>query len=136
MQQLFRDARLGRIHPGNSLLTHEVVGKLSLGINPDEAAPLGLNLRAERPAENRSGAPPRNIRRARCSGPFPLSSAFEDEDEHAVGARRRTGSSSAPRPCGRHGAGGGVERDELGERSTPRTRRSRASPSGVSVHTE
>ena len=36
MQQLFRDARLGRIHPGNSLLTHEVVGKLSLGINPDE----------------------------------------------------------------------------------------------------
>ncbi len=36
MQQMFRDARLGRIHPGNSLLTHEVVGKLSLGINPDE----------------------------------------------------------------------------------------------------
>jgi alkylation response protein AidB-like acyl-CoA dehydrogenase len=35
-EQLFRDARLGRIHPGNSLLTHEVVGKLSLGINPDE----------------------------------------------------------------------------------------------------
>jgi hypothetical protein len=33
---LFRDSRLGRIHPGNSLLTHEVVGKLSLGINPDE----------------------------------------------------------------------------------------------------
>ena len=31
-----KDARLGRIHPGNSLLTHEVVGKLSLGINPDE----------------------------------------------------------------------------------------------------
>jgi alkylation response protein AidB-like acyl-CoA dehydrogenase len=36
MEQMFRDARLGRIHPGNSLLTHEVVGKLSLGINPDE----------------------------------------------------------------------------------------------------
>ena len=35
-EQLFRDCRLGRIHPGNSLLTHEVVGKLSLGINPDE----------------------------------------------------------------------------------------------------
>jgi alkylation response protein AidB-like acyl-CoA dehydrogenase len=35
-EQLFRDARLGRIHPGNSLLTHEVVGKMSLGINPDE----------------------------------------------------------------------------------------------------
>ncbi len=37
MEQMFRDARLGRIHPGNSLLTHEVVGKLSLGINPDES---------------------------------------------------------------------------------------------------
>ena len=35
-EQLFRDARLGRIHPANSLLTHELVGKLSLGINPDE----------------------------------------------------------------------------------------------------
>jgi len=35
-EQLFRDARLGRIHPGNSMLTHELVGKLSLGINPDE----------------------------------------------------------------------------------------------------
>jgi alkylation response protein AidB-like acyl-CoA dehydrogenase len=36
MEQLFRDARLGRFHPGNTLLTHEVVGKLSLGISPDE----------------------------------------------------------------------------------------------------
>ncbi|MET0146673.1 MAG: acyl-CoA dehydrogenase family protein [Ilumatobacteraceae bacterium] len=35
-EQMFRDARLGRIHPGNSMLTHELVGKLSLGINPDE----------------------------------------------------------------------------------------------------
>ena len=35
-EQLFRDARLGRIHPGNTLLTHELVGKMSLGINPDE----------------------------------------------------------------------------------------------------
>jgi alkylation response protein AidB-like acyl-CoA dehydrogenase len=35
-EQLLRDARLGRIHPGNTLLTHELVGKLSLGINPDE----------------------------------------------------------------------------------------------------
>ena len=35
-EQLFRDARLGRIHPGNTLLTHELVGKLSLGIDPDE----------------------------------------------------------------------------------------------------
>jgi alkylation response protein AidB-like acyl-CoA dehydrogenase len=37
LEQLFRDARLGRIHPGNALLTHELIGKLSLGINPDEA---------------------------------------------------------------------------------------------------
>jgi alkylation response protein AidB-like acyl-CoA dehydrogenase len=37
LEQLFRDARLGRIHPANLLTTHEVVGKLSLGINPDEA---------------------------------------------------------------------------------------------------
>lgn len=35
-EQLFRDARLGRIHPGNWLLSHELVGKMSLGINPDE----------------------------------------------------------------------------------------------------
>ena len=35
-EMLFRDGRLGRIHPGNSMLTHELVGKMSLGINPDE----------------------------------------------------------------------------------------------------
>ena len=36
MQMLFRDARLGRIHPGNRATTHEVVGKLTLGIDPDQ----------------------------------------------------------------------------------------------------
>jgi alkylation response protein AidB-like acyl-CoA dehydrogenase len=36
MEQLFRDARLGRIHPANTLLAHEVVAKISLGIDPDE----------------------------------------------------------------------------------------------------
>ncbi len=36
MEQMFRDARLGRIHPGNSMFTHELVGKTLLGINPDE----------------------------------------------------------------------------------------------------
>jgi alkylation response protein AidB-like acyl-CoA dehydrogenase len=36
IEQLFRDARLGRIHPTNGLLAHEIVGKLSLGIHPDE----------------------------------------------------------------------------------------------------
>lgn len=36
MEQLFRDARMGRFHPGNTALAHELVGKLSLGIDPDE----------------------------------------------------------------------------------------------------
>ena len=36
LERLFRDARLGRIHPANSMLTHEIVGKSLLGINPDE----------------------------------------------------------------------------------------------------
>jgi alkylation response protein AidB-like acyl-CoA dehydrogenase len=36
IEQLFRDCRLGRIHPANDLLTHELVGKLSLGVNPDD----------------------------------------------------------------------------------------------------
>jgi alkylation response protein AidB-like acyl-CoA dehydrogenase len=36
IEQMFRDARLGRIHPANSMLTHEIVGKTALGISPDE----------------------------------------------------------------------------------------------------
>jgi alkylation response protein AidB-like acyl-CoA dehydrogenase len=36
MEQLFRDARLGRFHPANSALAHELVAKFSLGINPDD----------------------------------------------------------------------------------------------------
>ncbi|HZT05819.1 MAG TPA: acyl-CoA dehydrogenase family protein [Chloroflexota bacterium] len=35
-ERLWRDARLGRIHPANSALTHELVAKTYLGINPDE----------------------------------------------------------------------------------------------------
>lgn len=35
-ERLWRDARLGRIHPANSALTHEFVAKTALGINPDE----------------------------------------------------------------------------------------------------
>jgi alkylation response protein AidB-like acyl-CoA dehydrogenase len=35
-ERLWRDARLGRIHPGNSALSHEFVAKTLLGINPDE----------------------------------------------------------------------------------------------------
>ncbi|HEY7070061.1 MAG TPA: acyl-CoA dehydrogenase family protein [Acidimicrobiales bacterium] len=36
IERMFRDARMGRVHPANSLLTHELLGKLSLGIDPDE----------------------------------------------------------------------------------------------------
>ncbi len=36
LERLFRDARAGRFHPANSALTHEVVSKLALGLNPDE----------------------------------------------------------------------------------------------------
>jgi len=35
-ERLLRDARLGRIHPANAFLTHEVVGKTALGITLDE----------------------------------------------------------------------------------------------------
>ena len=36
LERIFRDARLGRIHPANSMLTHEIVAKTVLGISPDE----------------------------------------------------------------------------------------------------
>jgi alkylation response protein AidB-like acyl-CoA dehydrogenase len=36
LERIFRDARLGRFHPGNSMLTHELVAKTLLGISPDE----------------------------------------------------------------------------------------------------
>ena len=36
LERIFRDARAGRLHPANSALAHELVGKMSLGINPDE----------------------------------------------------------------------------------------------------
>lgn len=36
MERLFRDARAGRFHPANSSLAHELIGKMALGINPDE----------------------------------------------------------------------------------------------------
>jgi alkylation response protein AidB-like acyl-CoA dehydrogenase len=35
IEQLFRDVRMGRFHPGNTLLAHELVAKLCLGIDPD-----------------------------------------------------------------------------------------------------
>jgi alkylation response protein AidB-like acyl-CoA dehydrogenase len=36
LERLWRDARLGRIHPANSALTREFISKTALGINPDE----------------------------------------------------------------------------------------------------
>jgi alkylation response protein AidB-like acyl-CoA dehydrogenase len=36
LERLFRDARLGRIHPANRFLTHEFVAKSVLGLNFDE----------------------------------------------------------------------------------------------------
>ena len=36
LERLFRDARAGRFHPANSALSHEVIGKLMLGLNPDD----------------------------------------------------------------------------------------------------
>ncbi|HEV8295877.1 MAG TPA: acyl-CoA dehydrogenase family protein [Acidimicrobiales bacterium] len=35
LEQIFRDVRMGRFHPGNSLLAPELIGKLCLGIDPD-----------------------------------------------------------------------------------------------------
>ncbi len=36
LERLFRDCRAGRFHPANAALVHEIVGKISLGIDPDE----------------------------------------------------------------------------------------------------
>jgi alkylation response protein AidB-like acyl-CoA dehydrogenase len=36
LERLFRDARLGRIHPTNAMLTRELLGKVALGIDLDE----------------------------------------------------------------------------------------------------
>ncbi len=36
-ERLWRDARLGRLHPANSALAHEFLAKSYLGINPDES---------------------------------------------------------------------------------------------------
>ena len=37
LEQLFRDIRMGRFHPGNRLLAPELIGKLCLGLDPDAA---------------------------------------------------------------------------------------------------
>lgn len=35
LERLFRDARMGRLHPGNFALTHELIAKVHLGIDLD-----------------------------------------------------------------------------------------------------
>jgi alkylation response protein AidB-like acyl-CoA dehydrogenase len=35
LEQIYRDVRMGRFHPGNTLLAHELIGKLCLGVDPD-----------------------------------------------------------------------------------------------------
>ena len=37
LERLWRDGRLGRIHPPNKHLAMETIGKLALGIDPDES---------------------------------------------------------------------------------------------------
>jgi alkylation response protein AidB-like acyl-CoA dehydrogenase len=36
LERLFRDSRMGKIHPANSMLTHELVAKVTLGLDLDE----------------------------------------------------------------------------------------------------
>jgi len=36
LEQIFRDVRMGRFHPGNTMLAHEIIGKLCLGVDPDD----------------------------------------------------------------------------------------------------
>ena len=35
LERLFRDSRAGRFHPANWALTHELIAKMTLGIDPD-----------------------------------------------------------------------------------------------------
>ena len=41
LEQIYRDVRMGRFHPGNKLMFHEVVGKLCLGLDPDDTVRWG-----------------------------------------------------------------------------------------------
>jgi alkylation response protein AidB-like acyl-CoA dehydrogenase len=36
VERLYRDCRAGRFHPASSALTHELIAKGTLGIDPDE----------------------------------------------------------------------------------------------------
>src|SRR4029079_6629029 len=54
IERLFRDARLGRIHPANASLTRELVAKTVLGINPDEQPRWGRSDDRHRLARHRA----------------------------------------------------------------------------------
>jgi alkylation response protein AidB-like acyl-CoA dehydrogenase len=41
IERLFRDVRMGRIHPANFALTHELVAKALLGIDLDDPQRFG-----------------------------------------------------------------------------------------------
>ena len=60
LEQLFRDVRMGRFHPGNTLLAHELIGKLCLGHQPRRSPALGLRRRSD-------GRPIREAERSRCT---------------------------------------------------------------------
>ena len=123
IEQLFRDARLGRIHPGNSLLTHELVGKLEPRHQPRRAAPLGL-IRPAPPPGHRA-----HVRSRRAGAPVRSSTSTNMPSVPAS-----EGSRSAPRPCRRHGAPAASERGEVRAARTPRTRRLRPSPRAERAH--
>lgn len=36
LEQIFRDVRMGRFHPTNVMMTHELIGKMCLGLDPDD----------------------------------------------------------------------------------------------------
>jgi hypothetical protein len=36
LEQIFRDVRTEKFHPGNTFLAHEAIGKLCLGVNSDD----------------------------------------------------------------------------------------------------
>ena len=42
LERLLRDARCGRFHPANALLTHEIVAKATLGVDLGEHPAMGM----------------------------------------------------------------------------------------------
>jgi hypothetical protein len=140
LERLFRDARLGRIHPANAFLTHEIVAKTALGISLDESPRAGRKRRpqaahiAGRPrapsrwllsASGLAGAAGRTRRRWRAPrtgarrSPSPCSGGRRCRDHIARPSRSRRAGGG-----GRHGAHPG--RDEVLDRGARAGRRRQA----------